>query len=963
MGQFINMLKVFSYQTPEGAVLTAERMLRDAAEKHLGSYRKLIDAARRALAQAHRVAVTDTVNSPDVQTAARGAVDEAIEKDAEVHRGIVLELAEPFAGSEVILEHAREAVRAKVNQLLNVQPRPPGMTVSQHQRVMMNDLAARAASIANGHYQGAEPGVTLKEKLKQRLGISEGHALKLARQLDGEFAKMVEKAKGKLKARIAAQRARLQQKAADLEGASETELDRRIRGKLREWNKKLGEALKASEMGGKLGDAIVEAAGLQGEAATRMREKINQRFDAMGRERKRKALEKLQGQSDDKKVRSLKQVWQKMIEMNDLGALEDAKYFDAIKERLGLKRLLPAEAAQLRALAQAFQNIPEMQTFRRQEAAIKLFNAIERLKGINWWEWPMAIWYAHILSGPNTHLVNAISNAINLAGALTAQTVRHLPSLPATLNAVYRGALKGLPEAWAALREGAVTGPRIGNKFQDPGVWQKVDSKWVLPWALVGRALAAADLLFFHPASEARQALLARNVAKREGRYGAALRNRVDEILGNTEQFRSEAALQATREGFTGYKHSRRVNEILQQRREQFGEFSETGREYALRTTFNNEPYGVMGLLANAVNGINNKLIVTRFLVPFTNIIANVTNESLMWTPIGSLRALLAPKFGLYGKDYDVTSWADREQIADMHAKAAIGTLLLVALAIKAASDLDDDEPEFAITGQGPKDKSKRDTLREAGWKPNSVKVGDRYYSYLQTPAAVPLAIVGNVMDGLRYGHLSEGSALDKAGYTMAMTAKTMVQQSFLDSMARLFGAIEHPSDRNVGDNMADWAGRTGSSFVVPNAVRQLERVFYDDKVYDGFTDQGEMLKHLPFVRQNLKPVLNGLGEPIRRPLSDRFTSELNPDPVWRELARLNVGVYPRSLEWKGQTLSDEQVYEVVRRSGPEIRRRIEKVMASQTWGKMNDKPRKDRIEYIIREQRTRAKMNVIRGL
>src|SRR5690606_28318762 len=143
-------------------------------------------------------AIDATIHDPNVNRTARAAVDEAIAGSRETHRGIVLELAEDFAQSEYILHHARAAVRAKVNELLNKQPKPPGMTISQHQRAIMNELAQRAASIANSHYQGAEPGIILRDKLMQRLGISHEHASRLARQLDLEFAKMVEKAKSKL---------------------------------------------------------------------------------------------------------------------------------------------------------------------------------------------------------------------------------------------------------------------------------------------------------------------------------------------------------------------------------------------------------------------------------------------------------------------------------------------------------------------------------------------------------------------------------------------------------------------------------------------------------------------------------------------------------------------------------------------------------------------------------------------
>jgi hypothetical protein len=63
---------------------------------------------------------------------------------------------------------------------------------------------------------------------------------------------------------------------------------------------------------------------------------------------------------------------------------------------------------------------------------------------------------------------------------------------------------------------GHVTGPRL-RKFGDPQVLDRYDTRWLLPWKLVSRALSAGDLLFFHAATEQRQAVMARVLARRTG--------------------------------------------------------------------------------------------------------------------------------------------------------------------------------------------------------------------------------------------------------------------------------------------------------------------------------------------------------------------------------------------------------------------------------------------------------------
>jgi hypothetical protein len=51
----------------------------------------------------------------------------------------------------------------------------------------------------------------------------------------------------------------------------------------------------------------------------------------------------------------------------------------------------------------------------------------------------------------------------------------------------------------------------------------------------------------------------------------------------------------------------------------------------------------------------------------------------------------------------------------------------------------------------GPRTADQRKQLQETGWIPYSIKVGDKYYSYGWTPAAIPIAILGNYLDAKKY--------------------------------------------------------------------------------------------------------------------------------------------------------------------------------------------------------------------
>lgn len=1052
-GQFISSLRAFAAATPDGAVMTAMRILEGAGEKVMASYHALLTAARTALDSAHAAAQADTLHSPDVQTAAAAAVDAAVTQDPEVQQAVRDEARTALANDEALRRQAAAALPpgADLSDVLqvvldhfrfNLTPDTPHLTLSakliaagvkpayaegfarsleaawkarvdklnaelpRHLRNLRlsKEIIALAESIVRGLIPKAQSAdARLRAKFApqqtQPLGLSlaaqppsnpvsdladVGAAMLGRESLDFAqwSAHMTERygqgvqphlaaayplAQQRLAAEAGKRRAGLQGRtpgaAAKPPELSDTALTRLLRQKLGEWNQTLGQAVNRPQMGRQLGDAIVADSKLTGPAAEALRQKLNTRFETIAAQRKQKALDRLMAGQDqgDKKVKSLNAALRKLVDLHNAGALDDARFAEAVKAALGLKSLTPEETARLLQLAQELQSIPENQEQRREAAAHKLASALAKLRPGHWWDLPMGLWYSHILSGPATHILNIASSAQSLAGTLAAVTVRNPARLQQLIPQLARGTRQALPEMVHALAEGSITGPRLGQKWNDPGVWNRFDSNWLLPWKLVGRALAAADLLFFYPAFQAQQGLMARAIARQEGLSGQALNRRTVELLHNTPAARSAAAAQATQEGYNGLAHRRRVEEIIQQQRDAKANYTETGRDFALHTTFNNEPYGVLGAVAKAVNTVAAQFPAARFVMPFTNIIANVTNESLNYTPIGSLRALSTQLFGtrLYGKELDRTAWADNEALAQLHAKAALGTLMLSALLLKAAQEWDKDDPEFWIHGQGPSDANKRKTWQAAGGLINSLKVGGRYYSFQNTPLAIPLAAIGNFLDAHKYGKLGDASNLDRAALAMSLTGKSILQQSFLDSLARLFGAIEQPgAERNLARNMADWSGRTFSSFAVPNLLRQADQI-YDPAKFDDYTVQGELLKNIPFVRSHDRPTLNGLGEPVTRPLTERWTKPQSPDPLWRELARLNVGVYPVRLEWRKEPLSEEQVYDVARLSGPKIRADLERLMAGNSWPRWTDETRRLAFGKVIEARHTEAKATV----
>jgi len=435
------------------------------------------------------------------------------------------------------------------------------------------------------------------------------------------------------------------------------------------------------------------------------------------------------------------------------------------------------------------------------------------------------------------------------------------------------------------------------------------------PWRLVGRSLAAVDTLFFRGAAEQRAELLARQVARGEGLRGVALSRRVAEILGRTDAQQAEARRVALAEGLSGNALARRIGDLTDASRP--APLRENARQYGLRATFNQQPYGVMGAFARAINQLSNDIPPMRLIVPFTNVIANVVNEGLSWFPPTAIGRSV---WGHFRGRLDGQEIASDEDLYDQHAKAVLGTMLLVGLYAASAAHEDDDDPAFSITSLGPKDIGKRNQLRMRGWIPHSVKIGDTYWSYANTPMAIPMAWLGNWFDSRRYAKLEERDLLTRLAYAVSNTGQVMLDQSFLDGLSRFLGGIQR-DDPKASARMLEGFARSITGVVVPNAVRQVDRIF-DPTVYDSPTMTAALVNSVPFVRRTGQPSLNVWGQPVQIGQSESFASQVREDPVLATLARRNLWISTPSVRTTvdGVALTPDEVYAYTAARGPRLR-------------------------------------------
>lgn len=805
-----------------------------------------------------------------------------------------------------------------------------------------------------GHYRAKNDGRTLRDKIVERTGLQGDQALQLARMIDRVFSERAAKIWNDLDNRIKKIRgdSRLMKLVrsgqVDIEQLPMDDTGKELARVMRKQMIDISKVIRrhytvVGETGRSLAEKLVQEAKLPAPEAEKFARVLEARFKALATERKQRALAKL-GVKTKAAIGNRPGLEQKLIEMSNLGALDEQKYYDAIAEKLNLPVYRKEVAAEIVKQANALQLLPEG-SIQQQRAVLNLMNYIARQKGFQWWELPVAFWYANVLSGPTTQLVNAISNFNNLAANVGMQMIRRPQDTFQILDALGEGFRKGKLDAADIWETGQITGTRLLKMEAGRPLELKKFTGWAKllnAWKYVGRAMAAADMLFYKPAEEMKAYAAAKMAAQQKGLSGTALKQHVREVLQGLPDQRKAAEAQAAAEGLEGRDYSRRVEQILELGRPDT--VRETARDYALRVTFNNQPYGFLGAGANAINQWSAAFPLLRTIVPFTNIVSNVTNEGLNYfPPIGLGRAL----HGHWSGNLRGQPITDPDALYEQYAKAFAGTMAMTAAAVLFAPDPDDDDPELALYGAGPGTGAQRSQMKAAGWQPYTVKVDNRYYSYAQTPLALPFSVMGNYFDAVRYKRLEEQDALNRAAYAMSVAGKVITEQSFLSGVADLFAGLGRSSPKSSGDALTGWAARTGSSVTIPNAVRQVDRLF-DPKIYDTPTIEAALINQVPFLRSVNRPALNALGEPITSEVFSRFTSGEVEDPLWQVIARKTAWV---SMPDQGE-LTDDQYYEMLKIRGARLRRRLEALLP--TLERMTPENAKEMVSEVS-EQETRA--------
>lgn len=665
------------------------------------------------------------------------------------------------------------------------------------------------------------------------------------------------------------------------------------------------------------------------EEAERMVSRVEQKLEARilrGREQILETLER-GGNKTAKKVRS---VSDKLIEAARVGILTEQKFYELAAEKLGLPKYDRATADKIYDFASQIEDAPE--GLPKDKLIFELNKFIAQQKGFTPWDLPFGIYYGNILSGYNTNLVNTIDTALNVLSEINGLALNN----PRDAAKIYSGLMRGLNEgrfdALLVMTEGRMITdgkwlevPRLmeiaqfGKKGGVPIITKSrigravktvAESPIAYPlnaYKYATRLLAASDAVFYRGAKEARSSLLAFQMAEAEGLKGDALQARVREILALDRVSDFEA--QAKREGFTGTEATVRAIELQELIRNK--DLNSDAAEFAGEATYNHDPHGTLGLVSQKISSLAQDIPALKLFVPFTRIVANVTNRGLNYTPYGFKRALKGWGYG--EKAEMLTPEAQRLMLT----RATLGTAGLVTLGVMQHAGL------LQIHGNGPSDTEQRRQLVASGWKPYSVQMGNTYISYVNTPVGLGLSILGNATDASRYHEMEQKDVGTRMAYAVARVGSTIFSQSFLSGLNRLFEALSDDPETSVRAVKGVLATSV-QAFTTPNIVRDGYRLF-DPKQYQSNSLMGDLVRNTPFAALALRPALNAFGEPVEMS-RQRFVSFGTDDPAWRFVVDrgLRIPVPSRSTELKPeQRLTAEQYYSLLQTTGPEIKQWI----------------------------------------
>jgi predicted house-cleaning noncanonical NTP pyrophosphatase (MazG superfamily) len=700
--------------------------------------------------------------------------------------------------------------------------------------------------------------------------------------------------------------------------------------------------------------------GLDQEDAQQFTDSVRAEVNRLSRQEKKRIVGAYVKPSEK---RASKSFIEKVVEQSNAGAFDDADFRTKFAENLGAEsRLTSSEAEKINRLANEIQEAPEGDI--QNAKIIEMLTYMDTLSGgPTRTDIGTSLWYANILSGVRTQERNILDTVMNVTADTFASAAANKVNPMTALGVMLKGAAtKGAATGARTIVTGQ--GRNAGNKFTISSNQLRGKSPLernpftgnasiLNKWKFVARVMGGEDDVWFKGRQDAEAWILANRMAKESAPDGTRLKGKalaveVEKILGTPENIEVYTR-QADAEGLTGLNKKLRVYELTEQNRPP--EIMERATEAGLRSTYNFQPEGLIGKLSNLAAQIAAEHIYLKPIVPFTRIVANVTNRAINYTPLGFKRQFVE------GMGRTALTEQQRTELAISNAKAFVGTTLMMSAYAADTIGI------IGISGSGPPDTEKRNQLRETGWRPWSINIGDNWFDYRLSPMSIGFALVGNVRDAEKYNKLDELQWQDALTAGLLMGGNVVLEQSFLSGVGDMFEMMAE-SKRNP--KRAIQIARNSMSRTVggaiPNIFRDIEKLFTKDITENRNTKEA-IMRQIPFASVGMDKKINALGETATFK-GGIIISKIGSDPVWNMLAEKDVKIpVPNKTQAKigNRTMLADEYRAYIQTSGRMLRTRIEDNMSElsrmtteelQEWLSDNtDANNKNSVRYAAKAQ------------
>ena len=748
-------------------------------------------------------------------------------------------------------------------------------------------------------------------------------------------------------------------------------------------------------------DKLINDAGLAGAEAQSLAQAIEKEFDRIATEKKSKILAKIFSRRERKKT-EIRSMESDIIRMTNLGAFRSDDIVQIYGDKMGWPTLTETNIREIERLATIVQKTED--PIKKRKAVEDLLAYQANIKGVSVLDVVTAVWYANILSGYNTQVVNFGANAINTAtlyGSLIAQNPKNAKFIT---KGLVNGIKRGLLEGKEVLRTGYSP---IKGKAEIPSLLERTsfgESIKGLPTSVskaldyasklkyVRRVMVAADVIFFEGLKEMRAYQLASQEASKEGKDKPTMNqlNRAIELVGRSdEQYqaaREKAQLEYEQEvdaindkGLSEKKRKsalyqaeidrrRRVYDLVEQNRS--SDIINESAEFAAEGTFNYPPKGGLGLAASAINTMVSGVPILRYAIPFTNIIANVANETINYTPLAFAR-LKKGGFTNFRREP-----LTQQKRTDLLYKGIIGTTLMAAAFVLTQVHGEDDEPILEITANGTGDYVKNATLQDAGWQPYSLRFKlpngeySPWFSYQYAPFIASLGYIGNINDMIKYGDADDETIISLMSKSAGMTMSTFFQSTFLDGLGNLLSSVldsrNIQKQQSIVEKLLGAGAGAAKALLIPNLFSQVSQAVQDiTGEYKKETTKniiGKFLQDIPYARDIYFDKINILGDPIS-PDTDKFLSFGKPNKaiellidkkqVFGPISRESEKIYD-VVKDKERALTDEEFFNFSKGKGQYIKKEL--LDNYDEYSKMNEKDFKKEMTRIKKEATEKAR-------